>query len=74
MLLLSGTRDHVVEPGNTLRMAARLRAAGVPVTAEVYPDINHGGIMAAISEPLSFLAPAREATLNFIAAQGACER
>jgi len=72
MLLLAGSGDQTVDPGNTLRLAARLRLAGVPVADELYPGVGHKALIAAFSRPLSFIAPVREAVLRFIASQGAC--
>jgi acetyl esterase/lipase len=72
MLLLAGRDDDTVDPGNTLRLAARLRAVGAPVNGEIYPGVGHKAMIAAFSRPLTFLAPVREATLSFIAAHPAC--
>jgi acetyl esterase/lipase len=72
MLLETGDSDSTVEPGNTTRLAARLRAHGVDVVEDIYPGISHGALLAAFGRPLVFLAPAREAALRFIAAHGAC--
>ncbi len=72
MLLLSGEADKVVEFGNTLRLAARLRADDVPVEVALYPGIDHMVLMEALGGPLAFLAPVRDATLRFIAERGSC--
>jgi acetyl esterase/lipase len=72
MLLLAGRADHTVDPANTLRLASRLRAAGVPVTAVLYPDVGHAALIAAFSGALAFLAPVRAATLTFVSAHAAC--
>lgn len=74
MLLLAGKDDTTVDPGNTLRLAARLREVGRPVTDTLYPRLGHKTLIASFSVPLTFLAPARQATLDFIAAHGACGR
>jgi acetyl esterase/lipase len=74
MLLLSGRDDYTVDPGNTVRLAGKLRAAGGTVEHRLYPVIGHTTLIAAFSAPLSFLAPVRRATLDFIAAHGACGR
>lgn len=66
MLLLTGDADGTVDPGNTLRLAARLRAAGVSVRAELDPGISHRAIIVAFSDLLSFLVPVRDETLSFI--------
>ncbi len=72
MLLLAGQDDDTVDPGNTLRLAARLRAAGRPVDDTLYPGVGHKTLIASFSGPLTFLAPARQAALRFIFAHGAC--
>ncbi|MBW4092838.1 MAG: alpha/beta hydrolase, partial [Proteobacteria bacterium] len=41
MLLAAGTADHTVDPGNTRRLAARLRADDVPVEVRFYRGIGH---------------------------------
>jgi acetyl esterase/lipase len=72
MLLLAGRDDTTVDPGNTVRLAARLRAAGVSVQDELYPGVGHKTLIAAFARPLGFLAPAREAAVRFVDAHGAC--
>lgn len=72
MLLLTGDADKVIEPGNALRLAARLRAADVPVSITVYPAIDHMALMEALAGPLAFLAPVRDASLRFIADHRPC--
>jgi dipeptidyl aminopeptidase/acylaminoacyl peptidase len=41
MLLATGDRDRTVLPGNTLRLAAAIRASGGGVTTLVYPGVGH---------------------------------
>jgi len=72
MLLLAGHGDTIVDPGNTLRLAAKLRTAGVSVWDELYPGIGHATLIAAFARPLGFLAPARKATVQFVEAHAAC--
>jgi len=72
MLLLAGRDDDTVDPGNTLRLAARLRAVGDNVEKTLYPGVGHRALIAAFSAPLTFIAPVREAALRFVAAHGAC--
>ncbi len=66
MLLMAGTRDKTVDPGNTPRMAARLRAAGSSVEAELFPRISHALALGAVSPPLRFTAPIFQRTVEFI--------
>jgi len=72
MLLLAGSADDTVDPGNTLRLAAKLRAAGARVQDELYPGVGHKALIAAFARPLGWLAPTREAVVRFIAAHGTC--
>lgn len=52
MLLLSGGLDRTVLPRNTLRLAQRLRAAGAPVRARIYPLLEHTLLLGALARPL----------------------
>jgi acetyl esterase/lipase len=70
MLLLAGRDDDTVDPDNTLRLAARLRAVGGIVEDKLYPGVGHITLIAAFSGSLTFLAPVRAAALSFIAAHG----
>jgi len=72
MLLLAGRDDDIVDPGNTLRLAARLRAMDASVQNELYPGVGHKALIAAFARPLGFLAPVREATVRFVEAHAAC--
>ena len=72
MLLLAGHEDRTIDPRNTLQLAVQLRAVGASVRDELYPDVGHLTLIEAFGSPLVFLAPAREATLGFVAAHGAC--
>lgn len=66
MLLLAGSDDDTVDPGNTLRLAAKLRAAGDQVTATIYPSVTHKTLIGAFAPALTFLAPTRRDVLDFI--------
>jgi acetyl esterase/lipase len=72
MLLLAGRDDTTVDPGNTLRLAAKLRGAGVSVQSGLYPRIGHAPLIGAFAWPLGFLAPARKDTIDFVQAHGRC--
>lgn len=74
MLLLAGRDDTTVDPGNTMRLAAKLRAAGVSVQDDLYPGIGHKTLIAAFARPLGFLAPARHAAVRFVMDRGDCGR
>jgi acetyl esterase/lipase len=66
MLLMAGAADKTVDPGNTPRMAAKLRAAGSSVEAELFPRISHALALGAVSPPLRFTAPIFKRTVDFI--------
>ena len=72
MLLLAGSDDDTVDPANTQRLAARLRAVGGAVEEKIYPNVGHKAMIGAFSGALTFLAPVRDAVLRFVAAHGAC--
>jgi acetyl esterase/lipase len=72
MLLLAGKTDRSVDPGNTLRLASRLHAAGAIVQVHLEPGISHRAIIVAFADTLAFLAPVRRQTLDFIASQVTC--
>lgn len=48
-LLLTGSNDSTVEPGNSVRMAEKLADAGVRVETISYPEVGHAGILAALT-------------------------
>lgn len=50
-LLLHGRDDHLVEPGNSTRMAERLRAHGVPVELHLLPDVGHAELALRLARP-----------------------
>ena len=45
-LLLTGAADKTVSPGNTVRLAAKLRSSGNDATERLYPRLGHLTIMA----------------------------
>ena len=66
MLLATGTRDRSVLPGNTMRLAAALRAAGVAVTERHYRGIGHRLLVGALARPLQVAAPVLQDCLGFL--------
>jgi acetyl esterase/lipase len=59
--------DKLVNPErNTRQMAAKLQAAGVPVTVQLYPRTNHVTLIGAFAAPLRFLAPVLEDVVEFV--------
>jgi len=67
MLLATAANDRSVDPGNTYRLAARLRENGDAVIERVYPYVGHRTLIGAFAPPLTFLAPVRTDVLRFIA-------
>ncbi|HEY1837296.1 MAG TPA: alpha/beta hydrolase [Rhizomicrobium sp.] len=49
MLLVDGTADKTVDPGNVTRMAAKLRANGSEVQTKLYPGVGHIGIILSLA-------------------------
>ncbi len=64
--LAAGSADTTVMPANTLRLAARIRAAGGFVEERIYPGVGHAEIIGAMAAPLRFLAPSLRDTLGFL--------
>ena len=69
MLLLTGTADTTVRPGNTRRLAAKIEQEGGEVQARYYDGINHIEIIGAVGTPLHFLAPTLRDSLRFMGRQ-----
>ncbi len=59
--------DAVVSPTrSTLALAARLEAAGTPLTLRMYERASHSTLIGAFSPPLRFLAPVLDDVLDFM--------
>jgi len=67
-LLVTGSRDRTVSPGNTIRLAAALRAAGGTVEERHYRGIGHRLVIGALARPLQVAAPVLADCLGFLAA------
>lgn len=65
-LLINGSSDTTVDPGNSRRLAAALKAAGRPVEYRVYSDIGHGRVVAGFSPPLARGVPVVDDVMRFI--------
>jgi len=68
--LAAGLNDTTVDPGNTIRLAARIREVGGSVTTALYGHAGHATILAALWRPLAFLAPTLRDVADF--ARSAC--
>ena len=65
-LLATGTGDSVVDPGNSQRLADRLRAAGDRAEVITYPNKGHLETIGALAPSLRFLAPVLDDVDAFI--------
>lgn len=70
-LLLTAQRDGIVSPGNSARLAARLRDAGRPVREVTYPQLDHRTLLGALAVPLRNLAPVLDEVTSFVSETGA---
>jgi acetyl esterase/lipase len=66
-LLMTGSSDRLVEPGNATRLALRLRAAGNHATVRIYRRVGHFLIVAALAPPLQRVLPVLNHVDVFIA-------
>ena len=65
--LAAAQDDKLVNPQrNTVQMAVKLRAAGVPVTLKLYPHASHATLIGAFAWPLRWIAPVVEDVQAFI--------
>lgn len=66
-LLMTGGSDRLVEPGNSTRLADRLRGAGNAATVLIYRRVGHYFIIAALAPLLRFIVPVLRDVDAFIA-------
>ncbi len=69
LLLATDDADKTVRPGNTTRLAAKVRAAGGSVETRAYKGLSHALLVGAIAAPLRFLAPVLRDVSAFIDAR-----
>jgi acetyl esterase/lipase len=65
-MLATGLADKVVKPGNTKRLAARIRTVRRTVMEHEYRGIGHEELIGAVALPLRFLAPVFRDSLDFM--------
>lgn len=71
-LLIAANKDKLVNPvRNTGGLAAKLRAAGVPVEEVYYDGVSHITLVASIAAPLRSLAPTLDAIDAFVKSKSA---
>ncbi len=68
LLLAAGTADTVVRPGNSERLAARLKSLGAPVELRLYPGKSHVDIAMSLSRPFRGKTPALADSAAFLLA------
>jgi acetyl esterase/lipase len=66
MLLVSGSADAVVDPGNADRMAARLKAQDSEAKVVHYPGVGHIGIILSLAPWLRGRTTLRQDMLDFL--------
>ncbi len=66
LFLATDTGDKVVDPGNTTRMAAKVRAAGGPVETHYYKGLSHALLIGVVGAPIRFLAPVLADSVRFM--------
>lgn len=64
--LATGARDTTVEPGNTDRLACRIRALGGDATTRHYAGADHRTLLGALARPLRFIAPVLDDVTSFV--------
>ncbi len=64
--LAAGARDVTVDPGNSERLAERIRARGGRVEHKVYPRADHRTLLGAVTLPLYLIAPVLDDLTGFI--------
>lgn len=67
MLLAHGEKDRTVGDYHTVRLAKKLREAGVPVVERHYPTLSHAETVLALATPLQKLLPVYADVAAFLA-------
>ena len=65
-LLVYGSDDTTVDPGNSLRLTAALKSVGRPAELRVYPGVGHSRVVAGFSPPLARGVPVTDDVMRFI--------
>ena len=67
MLILAGSKDTVVEPANTTRLAAAIQSHGGSVTAHIVPGKSHISLLTSLLPPSGGRSETLDAVADFIA-------
>ena len=65
-LLIYGSDDTRVDPGNSLRLAAALKSVDRPADVRVYPGVGHSRVVAGFSATLARGVPVTDDVMRFI--------
>jgi len=65
-LLITARRDRLVSPGNSRRMAAKIRAHGGVVEERTYGGVGHLTLIGAFAPGLRLLAPVLRDVTQFV--------
>lgn len=74
MRLVAGERDTTVDPGNSLRMTAALKAKGDVASAQLYPGLGHISLLTSLSGLFRHSAPVLDDIAAFVNGDGAEQR
>ena len=66
MLLMHGTADTVVRPGNSRSLAAKLKEMGAPVELRLYPGKSHIDTIKSLSPAFRGSTPALADSIAFL--------
>lgn len=66
MLLMHGTADTIVRPGNSRSLATKLAALGAPVELKLYPGKNHVDTIKSLSPAFRGSTPALADSIAFL--------
>ena len=66
LFLATDDRDKVVDPGNTARLADKVRSRGGSVETKTYSGLSHALLLGVVAAPLRFLAPVLKDVTTFL--------
>jgi acetyl esterase/lipase len=66
LFLATDDRDKVVDPGNTTRLADKVREHGGRVETKTYSGLSHALLLGVVAAPLRFMAPVLKDVTRFI--------